>query len=421
MENNTKPFTCTVIISLFLTTHPVITSTHAAGEPQNFAEIDPKNAAYSFMLAQKLEHENKIEQAMQIYDCIYQSWNEESRWSQLAAMNLGRCLLCENPPKIQKAKQLINFARPLDYDFAFSRKRQLWAMFINIHVLCTKWLDTDIDEFSVSPHTQPSNWRIPDELIHHIDPAMIALADRFNKNYQRAVEFFHKLFHKTSNHYLQQGFLPHLLDVQLKAGHAGDALITARAYWLIAVSRPILLPDAIDKLVLCMKKLGAGPETIKQFRYFQTYGRMPEGISNESIVRNPIRLIKNSGQKVRPLFPAETINKENSQIEKARLLLLNGRLSEAAKKLKVLIEDTQPETKKWKYTLELIRMSLALHDGHVHNTDRYELYLYEKSGPTQNTNKTDPANPLDLIIKNSGYDISENTKEKTSKSDGSNK
>lgn len=354
------------------------------------------------MRARLLEETGKFNEASEVYRKLLEHWPARSRWGSAACLRLARCLLVKYPADPAGAQKLLDKARPTQPDPAHDRERKLWTLIVRLHQIAGDWLGDNPPPFDVNIESVIGEWWMPPQLLKNVDRALKVLSLRFDRSGQadRGVFFFRELLGCTTNRSLQLVVLHRLSAQQLAATQAAEALVSARAYWLISAQRLPLLPDAISQVALCLEALGANSDELEQYRLWQMYGKAKHTDNAESGQRNVVKSFLQKHATGLPLFTKDIINRQKSDLNKIRLLLLNGDLVRAAPLLQRLINADIFDTRRRAGILTLVRMAFACHDGNIHNIDRYDYYLYHRSLALSNSNlkATGAKDPLRQLL-----------------------
>lgn len=368
-----------------------------------FTQQKTKNVVVLLLEAHKFQRSGDIPKALELYDQILEKWQPESRWGRVACLKAAKCFLCRRPADFSQAGVFLEKIESVQGDLIWQRERQVWEYVENLHRLTNGWLKGDSSVLGLDIPQNLADWRVPNGLLDDFQRALGGLTERFitNDKAEQGAIFLGELLGRMRNRWMQQVVLRELISMQLLADKAQDALVSARAYWVLSIQKPALFPEAIDKVAQCMKKLGANNEQIEQYRMFQTYGKRSQDGKDGSINSNTMMLFMEKASSERKLIPQELIEKEESVEHKARMLLMNGDIAHAAPLLKSSVEAGKAYSIKERGIIMLIHMALALHDGHIHDIDRYDRYIYQKSLGAENSGKKleELSDPLDELIK----------------------
>ncbi len=370
-----------------------------------FAEQGANSPVTLLLRAHLSEQDGNAQEALKIYKEVLEQWPSESKWGRLANLRMARCLLCKRPAEPAAAKEILSEVQLFAGNPVFQRERQLWQISVELHEMAEKWLQHGPVAFDDIPDKSIADWKIPSRLLRDFSRSMVSVSDRFllQGKMDAGCDFLHELFIHLANKHLQNTILRELISMQLQANRAADALISTRAYWLISVEKPELLPDAIEQTLRCMKALGASDTQMEQYRLLQMYGdrvRSDDG----TIDRNPLDGFLSKYASDRILIPPSVIQQQATLFGKARLYLLNGEITQALPLIKSMVETTDGQASLKEKGIGLARMALALHDGHIHAIERYEQYLYQQAskqtGQGGVTGLID--NPLEELVKGAG-------------------
>ncbi len=350
----------------------------------SFAELFGKkgtnNPVRMLLQAYEFEEEGKLEEALQIYHTIQKQWPSSNRWGRKARLRITKCLLCAIPAQQERAKKVLEEIPLAKEEVELHREYSIWNWIIELHRKSALWLKNANQDVSDLVPQNIQELHIPKKLLQDIRLALSGISHSFisANSPSKGSAFLHKVLSCTSSKKLQRVLLRELITMQLKAEQGALALVTARAYWLTSVEKSHLLPDAIERMTDCLRVMGASKSEIDQYQTFQRYG--PEGGKEKN--QAPWNLLDkylNQSTTAAPLFAADIIEKEKSILNKARLYLFNGDLHNALPLLRQALKKYKNDREKTENTFQLIRMSFALFDGHVHNVDRFERYIHSRS------------------------------------------
>lgn len=335
------------------------------------------NVLMAMMRAQMLEQEGKAQQAMDLYRDIVSQHGLRSRWGRLAGLRLAREKLCAGDESWREGREIVaQLSAEVDADTAADR----WLC--EVIGLLQEQVDRILADQELSLVIPPSLRGEKTELsarqMQQLGRMMSSLSDRVIRAGKpgQGVRLIASALEAMDNPAMQLPLFRELCVLCLAADQKEDALRAAQAMWLASVQSPAALADAVERVSACMQALGAGEEDIRKYRQFQTYGPQ-EGQASSPL--NPfLKPSLRAG-----LFSASRIDAAADPLARARLLLLDGRLAEGAGILEAAIRESQPGSPQHKAGIVLVRMAMALRDGHMLAVDRYERWL--ASGPQGQT------------------------------------
>ncbi len=152
------------------------------------------------------------------------------------------------------------------------------------------------------------------------------------------------------------------------------------------------MPDAIDTMAACLDSAGMGQDAVHTYRREQVLGL--NSVDPDAAQAIIDQLDAKMAEMQQPLIDKAIIEQTEDPLSQARLHLLNGELVAAVPTLRGIVEKSSRRSDKYERALRLIQMAMALHDGHMHDADRYERDPYNQ----QNAQTGDAmVNPLDQL------------------------
>lgn len=410
MNSNGIKIVLTVFV-LMATSVPLLAANNISvqGNPLNvgqiFSQQKTTNAIVLLLQAHIFRQQGNIPKALEKYRQILEKWPPNSKWGRIACLKIARCLLCQKPADFSGAADILEKIKTINGDLAWQRELQIWTLVHNLHQSAGRRLENKASVVEFEIPEDLVDWRVPYELLKDFKLALDSLCNRFilSEKAELGADFLQELLWHVKNQWLQQTVLRELVSMQLSAKKVDNALISARAYWIMSTQQPEFLLEAIDRIIECLAELGASDQQIEQYRLFQTYGdQEQDNSSNNPATRNIMILFVNNESSNTELIPQNIINSQKSVIHKIRMLLLNGDIARAVSLLEHLIKTDNPDSKQYSQAMELVRMALALHDGHIHAIDRYDRYLYQKSLSVKDDDGQAQSliDPLDELTKN---------------------
>jgi hypothetical protein len=382
-----------------------------ADESSNLARLLAEqkviNPVSQMMQGLLLEENHRYSEAVESYLTVLDKWPDNSRWANRARLRIAGCLLRKENPDPKAASDILEKLNPAEASMPDKREQRLWQLLVKLHTIADRWLAGDGSGFDANANDAVADWRPPSPLLNEFSEALDRLFDRFVQadKPELATRFAHELLMRTTSEPLQPIVLRKLISLQLLSKDTQAAIRTARAYWLVAVNQLALLPEAVERVVQCMEALGAAEAQIEHYRLLQTLGDRATDQPSNGDETNPLQTILGKNVATEPLFSIEIINSQPSDVVKARLHLINGDLAHAVPILKRLADPLGHTPKQRKEILKALRMAFAVHDGHIHDADRYERYLYQKSSvKTDGATSAEEKDPLDQLMEGTAGD-----------------
>lgn len=396
MPANPNPRRRTSILTLHAGLASATLALAAAPTPAVSAEVSTEpSAAASQTNPLELIYRNQQAQASgervdrrQTYEAVLARYEPDTFWGQWAVLSLTRWHLAgTGTADAQAARETLAMLPDEPAHDALADQRHLWQRLVAIHEAVDRTLADPSHEPAFGGWGEQQLPPVPERLEADVRWAVELIARRFEEagQPQRGAACFGALLQRLNQPTLQAACLKNLAELRLGCGDRTGAAAAARAYWLTSVAQPGRLPSAIDVVAAVMEADGAEPEAIGAFRRQQVRG------GAEGIEASPLRPASAPAEG-RALFPDARIQAAKTPLRQARLRLLNGNLHAATQILQDILSDADGTSPVRNEALMLVRMALALHDGHMHRIGRYERYLAQSAAGRAD------ASPLKALI-----------------------